>query len=255
VSARTALQSEEPLTGDLVGLAIPLLADPALASDALLALRRVSARFAGQLTDALLDPAQDDTVRRRLPRVLSAEPTDRAVDALFRGLADRRFEVRYQCGLALSRIHAKSPDIEISEARALAAIAREVEADRSIWESRLALDQEPEGPTSAVDRAVRERASQSLEHVFTLLSLVLPRSNLAIAYQGLYVGDKMLRGTALEYLDAVLPTALRDTLWPFLSDEAPRKGPPRPREEILADLERLNESVVIRIDEIRSLER
>ena len=253
-AAHAALNSAEPLTSDLVALAIPLLGDPELASDALVALRRVSARYVGQLVDALLDPNEADTVRRRLPRVLSAEPTERAVDGLFRGLSDRRFDVRFQCGLALSRIHAKSPDIEIPEERVLTAITREVEADRSIWESRQSLDREPEGPTSAVDRAVRERASQSLEHVFTLLALVLPRSNLAIAYQGLNVGDRMLRGTALEYLDAVLPPALRDTLWPFLSDEAPRKGPPRPREEILADLNRLNESVVIRIEEIRSLQ-
>jgi len=48
---------------------------------------------------------------------------------------------------------------------------------------------------------------------------------------------------------------LRDTLWPYLSDEPPRKGPRRTKEEIAGDLSRLNESVVIRIDEIRALER
>jgi hypothetical protein len=255
VSARAVLQSAEPLSSDLVALAIPLLGDATLASDALLALRRVSGRYGGQIADALLDPDQDDTVRRRLPRVLSAEPTERAVDGLFRGLNDQRFEVRVQCGLALSRIHVKEPALEIPEARVLAAISREVESDRSIWEGRRALDHGSEGTTDAVDKAVRERASQSLEHVFTLLSLVLPQSNLGIAYQGLNVTDKMLRGTALEYLDAVLPQALRDTLWPFLSDEAPRKGPPRTREEILADLDRLSESVVIRIEELRALKR
>jgi hypothetical protein len=253
VAARAVLQSPEPLGSDLVALAIPLLGNAELASDALLALRRVSARYSGQLADALLDPDQDDAVRRRLPRVLSAEPTDRAVDGLFRGLNDPRFEVRHQCGLALSRIHIKSPDIEIPEARVLTAISREVDADRSIWQRRQELDRESETSTSPVDTAVRERASQSLEHVFTLLSLILPQPNLAIAYQGLNVSDKMLRGTALEYLDAVLPTALRDTLWPFLSDEAPRKGPARPREEILADLDKLNQSVVIRIEEIKAL--
>jgi hypothetical protein len=255
LAARAALQSPEPLTAELMGLAIPLLGDPRLASEALLALRRVSGRFIGQLTDALCDPEQPDAVRRRLPRVMSAEPTARAVEGLFCGLDDRRFEVRVQCGLALSRIHAKAPDIEMPEARVLAAVAQEVERERSIWETRQALDRGSESATKAVDRAVHERAGQSLEHVFTLLSLVLPRSNLAIAYQGLYVGDQVLRGTALEYLDAVLPPALRDTLWPFLSDEVPRKGPARPREEILADLNRLNESVVIRIEEIRSLEQ
>lgn len=65
----------------------------------------------------------------------------------------------------------------------------------------------------------------------------------------------MLRGTALEYLDAVLPMGLREKIWPYLSDEAPKRaGPARAKDEILADLTRLNESVIIRIDELRSQE-
>jgi len=254
VAARAALQSEEPLDAELVSLAIPLLGDSELASHALLALRKVSGRFIGQLSDALCNPDLDDTIRRRLPRVMSAEPDARAVEGLFCGLSDRRFEVRYQCGLALSRIRAKAPDVTISEERVLAAVAREIESDRGIWESRKALDRET-SPTAALDRALSERFNRSLEHVFTLLALVLPRSSLHLAYQGLNVSDPMLKGTALEYLDAVLPPALRDTLWPYLSDEPPRKGPRRSKEEIGADLSRLNESVVIRIDEIRALER
>src|SRR5262249_45829592 len=156
-------------------------------------------------------------------------------------------------------IHAKAPEVSIPEDRVLTALTREIDADRAIWESRKGMGPyttaSTTAPAAALDKAVRERFSLSLEHVFTLLSLVLPRSNLQIAYQGLNVGDPMLRGTALEYLDAVLPPSLRDTLWPYLSDEPPRKGPRRTKEEIVADLSQLNESVVIRIEEIRALER
>jgi hypothetical protein len=41
--------------------------------------------------------------------------------------------------------------------------------------------------------------------VFSLLSLVLPREPLQIAFRGLQSSDRQLRGTALEYLEGVLP--------------------------------------------------
>jgi hypothetical protein len=137
----------------------------------------------------------------------------------------------------------------------LAAVAREIDTDRGIWESRKALEQDTQTATSAVDRAVRERFTQSLEHVFTLLALVLPRSNLHIAYQGLNVADPMLRGTPSSTWMPFCRRPCGTRSGPILSDEPPRKGPRRTKEEIGADLSRLNESVVIRIDEIRALER
>ena len=49
------------------------------------------------------------------------------------------------------------------------------------------------------------RAGQSLAHVFTLLSLVLPSQPLQIAFRSLHSQNSRLRGTALEYLEGVLP--------------------------------------------------
>ena len=82
----------------------------------------------------------------------------------------------------------------------------------------------PSRPTqrSFVDEFLKDRAGQSLAHVFTLLSLVLPTAPLQIAYRGLHTDDPGLRGTALEYLEGVLPPDIRERLWPFLSDR-PRK--------------------------------
>ena len=71
---------------------------------------------------------------------------------------------------------------------------------------------------------MKDRASRSLAHVFTLLSLVLPAEPLQIAFRGLHTDDQNLRGTALEYLEGVLPPAdSRRALWPFLED--PRTAP------------------------------
>jgi hypothetical protein len=59
--------------------------------------------------------------------------------------------------------------------------------------------------------------------VFTLLGLVLPSEPLRVAFRGLHSDDRRLRGTALEYLDSVLPRDIRDCLWRFLENEG--RGP------------------------------
>jgi hypothetical protein len=56
----------------------------------------------------------------------------------------------------------------------------------------------------------------ALDHVFALLSLVLETEPVLISLQALRGGNKELRGTALEYLDNVLPRGVRDALWPAL---------------------------------------
>src|SRR5262249_62339696 len=65
---------------------------------------------------------------------------------------------------------------------------------------------------------VRDRAGQSLAHVFPLLSLVLPREPLQIAFRSLHTDDQYLQGTALEYLEGVLPPTIRQPLWRYLED-------------------------------------
>ena len=61
----------------------------------------------------------------------------------------------------------------------------------------------------------------------------------------------MLRGTALEYLEGVLPTAIRERLWPFLEDERVSRPAARPREDILADLLRSHDSIQMNLKELK----
>src|SRR5262249_9630029 len=154
-----------PLAPTLVAYAITLLGWDEVASAALEALRRVAGAAVGQLTDALVDPATEFTVRRRLPRALAAATTPRAVDGLLAGLDDARFEVRYQSGGALARIHDAEPTLPMAEARVRAAVEREVAVGRGVWESQQLLDRSDEATESPfVDRFLRDRASRSLEH-------------------------------------------------------------------------------------------
>lgn len=235
---------EGPLSPALVAQAILLLGWDEVAPEALEALRRVAASVAGQLTDALVDPATEFSIRRRLPRALSATTTPRAIEGLLAGLEDPRFEVRYQCGRALARIRDAGPGRPIPAERALAAVVREVAVDRSVWEGQRLLDRSDEATDSPfVNRFLRDRANRSLEHVFTLLSLTLPKQPLIVAFRGLHTSDEGLRGTALEYLEVVLPEGIRTSLWPFLEEGKRTRHAPRPRAEILAELMQSNASI------------
>jgi hypothetical protein len=252
VRVRRALRDASPIAAELVPLVIPLLAWDDVASRALQALRAVVDRHCGQLTDSLLDPDEDFSIRRRLPRVLSSATTGRAADGLLSGLRDRRFEVRYQCGIALAKLHDRLDDVQFQRDEILAAVAREARVDRRVWESqRLFDDQAPEDESPFFDEAIRARTSRSLEHVFTMLSLVLPRRPLEIAYRGLYASDQNLRGTALEYLEVILPAEIRADLWPFLEDRRSTPSSTKSREEILDSLLRSHDSIEIDLAEIR----
>ena len=97
---------------------------------------------------------------------------------------------------------------------------------------------------SPLDEFVRDRAGQSLAHVFTLLSLVLPSQPLQIAFRSLHSENSRLRGTALEYLEGVLPPKVRDRLWPFLV-EGRTTAPSQPHDEVMANLLRSSSSVTL----------
>jgi hypothetical protein len=251
---RAVLESEAPPERALIPHIIPLLAWDEVAEPALHALRRIAAAATGQMLDVLLDAGEPFAVRRRLPRALSVAPTQRAADGLMQGLRDRRFEVRVQCARALVRMRAANPGLDLDREAVLAAVLGEAQVSAQVWQSQRLLDQADDSEGSPfVDALLRDRSSRSLEHVFTLLSLVLPMEPLRIAYRGLHSPDETLRGTALEYLESVLPPAVRDSLWTFLEDRRSRDQAPLPSTEALEALMRSSDSIRISLAELRRL--
>jgi AAA family ATP:ADP antiporter len=233
---REALASGR-LSGALVETAIPLLSWDAVAPVAVRALRRAGPEATGVLVHALLDPDEEFTTRRRIPLVLASYPSQPVADGLVAGLSDQRFEVRFRCGLALHRIRTAMPALRVDRDRILAAALREVSVDRRVWESHRLLDQQDDETWSPMfDEMLRDRANRGLQHVFTLLALILPPAPLQLAYRGLHTSDRQVRGTALEYLEATLPPEIRKALWPFLEVPASQSPALRSRDEILHDL-------------------
>jgi hypothetical protein len=237
------LSREEGLSAGLVSHVIPLLAGP-LSDYAVFALRKVAEERVGQLTDALLDPGIDYKIRRQIARALSVGVSQRAADALILALDDERFDVRFQSARSVAAIRERNPHIRIDEERILDVVLRETAVGRPVWTSGRLLD-DGGYRESPLDEFVRDRAGQSLAHVFALLSLVLPSQPLKIAFRSLHSQNSRLRGTALEYLEGVLPTKVRDQLWPFLVAER-TTAPSQPHGEVMANLLRSSSSVTLR---------
>lgn len=247
------LRSVDALPREVTAQVIALLAWDAVAREAILALREVADSVVGQITDALLSSDTDFTIRRRLPRVLSRTTNERAIDALVSGLRDARFEVRYQCGQALRVALRRKESTRLDRTKILDVVAQEVSVDRAVWESHRLIDAEEdiEAPSPFVVEAIRVRSQRSLQHVFTLLSLVFAEEPLQTAYRALHTDDAGLRGTALEYLETVLPARIHRALLPFVEDRPRSPAPARPREEVLRALLRSNRSIQMHLERIR----
>ena len=237
----------------LVPFLIPLLARNDVFLDVLRALRALAPAVTGQLVDTLLDPAANPVVRRRIPRVLKACATQRAADGLRLGLEDPRFDLRTQCALALSSITRKNPALVVPREVVFAVVLKELEHGAASWAARSDGGRTPPESASSDGALIDARANvdRGIDHAFTLLSLTLPREPLQIALLALRGTDPALRGTALEYLENVLPDTLRRALWPHVGAR-PAPHAPRARQEVEDDLLRSVDSVSIKRAALRA---
>ncbi len=239
-----ALTRVEPV---LVAQVIRLLAWDEVSPLAREALVHQGRGITGQLVDVLVDETQDFAVRRRIPRILARLGGQRAMDGLMESLGDSRFEVRFQCGRAMDYLRQKDRELHVEAARIYEVVGRELSVSKPIWEGHRLLDQRDVMDSySFLDDVLRERANQSLEHVFSLLAVVLEREPLQVAFRALHSEDRLLRGLGLEYLEGVLPSGLGGRLT-ALVDEAPARGKGQSDEALLDRLMQSNQSLILEL--------
>lgn len=226
-----------PFELELVSLALPLLAGDDTADAVVAALTSVAARIPGQLSDALLDPELPLALRRRIPRVLRASPTPRAVRGLGEGLSAPDFVVRYRSALALRDLTQRTPKLGPPRQLVLEAALRELEVEQGAWSAQsAALDRADADPGAQTHAPLPDRA---LDHVFTLLGLAFDAEALDLARRAVSTADEHLRGTALEYLEHVVPEPLRSRIRPYLGAAPPgRSGSTRSPAALVAELKR-----------------
>ncbi len=218
-------------------LLVDLLAWDEVMPAARSALERLGVAVNGMLVDALLDPDRDFVIRRRVPRLLIAIPTARSVEGLFEALQDQRFEVRFYAGRALHLILKDHLELMIAPDRVWGVINRELSRQRSVRGSPRLLDSRTSHEKQwFFDEQLLDRADRNLEHLFTLLGLLLPGDAVRIAFRALHTDDRQLKGTAFEYLESATPPETRQLLLPVLEAEAGAGRRPPNSERALRDL-------------------
>ena len=166
----------------LVADVIPLLGRKDLVDDVARALRAHLPGAASQLAETLTDPGTPEVVRRRLPLILRSCSSKPALDGLVKGLSDSSFTVRLRCGRALLQMTAADATLVVPPEIARAAAERELDTGQGDDRSTL--------------------------HVFDLLALVYDRATMAVARGAYERGGPQMRGTALTYLETILPRPL-----------------------------------------------
>jgi hypothetical protein len=222
---RAALRNppRDPL---IIGALVPLLANDDSVRLVVSALGTFGSRAAGEMVSVLLDPATPDVIRRRLPLALKSCPSPIARDGLMAALEAFDFECRLRCGRALLALTDEHPELVKPFPTALSLVERELSGD-------------------GVPHLLKE-------HVFNLLALALEREPVRIAARAFGTDDAYMRGTALEYLETVLPARLFSALRPLLAAQGP--PPParrRPEAEVRADLIRAGMTMTVSLDEVR----
>ena len=218
---------------------IPLLAHEELARDATKTLTRIASPIVGQLVDAMLNMSNPLLVRTRIPRVLESCVSLRAVDGLLLGLSTEPFEIRYRCGQSLTRMISNNEFLSVPGESIFAAVQRELDVDENVWKSRNLSTIKTEAHVSE-----KQTPDYSLEHVFTLLGLILDHEAIQLSLHAITHGDTNLRGTALEYLENVLPERVRTSLWRYIRGPVAVKKTQRSNTEIVNDLLRSARSIL-----------
>jgi hypothetical protein len=188
--------------------AIELLAWDEVLPAARAALEKAASAQQGMLVDALLDPATDFTIRRRLPRLLGNIPSERSLHGLIDALDDMRFEVRYHSGRAIARLLQNNPQLSIDRSHMIGVIERELSMPPQKWRGYRLLDRPDAEPEPDGTREFPSDTSRFLEYVCLLLSTIVPREPFDAAVRGIRSPSAGVRGLATEYLDQVLPPAV-----------------------------------------------
>jgi hypothetical protein len=221
---RAALRDppDDPL---LIGALVPLLAKDDVVRTVVSALAHFGTRAAGEMVTVLLDPDTPEVVRRRLPLALKSCASALARDGLLAALHVADFETRLRCGRALLALTDDHPELVQPFPTVLTCVERELSGT---------------GDTHRVR-----------EHVFNLLALALDREPVRIAARTFTTDDAYARGTALEYLETVLPARLFSALRPLLAAEGQPPARRRSAADVRADLIRAGMTMTMSLDEVR----
>lgn len=191
------------------------LSDPELAAEAAKALGTFKDSIIGALRDHLGDQAIAIEVRRGIPGILVSIGTPAAAQVLQENLLQSDTTLRFRIICALNKLHRMHPEIEPDTQMMETVLAAEILGHYRSYQilGMLGTAAQSEDP---VARALKESMDQELERVFRLMSLLHPHLDVHTAYLGLQSKNLSVYDNALEFLENILKSPLREMLMPLL---------------------------------------
>jgi AAA family ATP:ADP antiporter len=189
-----------------------------LAADASAALGRFGERILPHIERLLSDPAVPIEIRRELPGVLLRIGTAAAEQVLMESLLQGDAVFRFRVVSSLNKLRENNPHLWIDprtiEVLLAAEIAGHYRSYQALGPLRSALRADSP-PLTALGQAM----AQELERIFRLMALAHPTAGLHDAYVGVRSPNPAVRANALEFLENVLPPALRHVLLPLIDSQ------------------------------------
>src|SRR5881409_3413464 len=191
------------------------LAHRELGAEAAKALGGFGDTIVGALRDHLSDYSVAIEARREIPAVLVKVGSSAAAQVLMENLLESDTTLRFRIISALNKLHRLHPEIETDIQMLETVLAAEILGHYRSYQildklSSLGDSQDP------VARALTESMQQELERIFRLMGLLYPHLDVHSAYLGLQSKNVSVYDNALEFLDNVLKSQLRELLVPLL---------------------------------------
>ena len=169
----------------------------------------------GALRDHLSDCSIAIAARREIPGVLVKVGTPAAAQVLMENLLESDTTLRFRIICALNKLHRIHPEIETDTQMLETVLAAEILGHYRSYQilDKLGAVGDSQDP---VARALTESMQQELERIFRLMGLLYPHLDVHSAYLGLQSKSVSVYDNALEFLDNVLKSQLREMLVPLL---------------------------------------
>jgi len=194
------------------------LADHRVAPAAVQALGKFGDSIVGGLRDHLCDSAIPIQARREIPGVLMALGTSTAATVLLDNLLQGDTVLRFRTIDALNKLCRMNPEIALDVQMLETVLAAEILGHYRSYQILATISATDDG-VDPLARALKESIQQELERIFRLLYLLHPRLDLHSAYVGLQSTNVSVHDNALEFLDNVLKSQLREMLVPLLDSK------------------------------------
>jgi AAA family ATP:ADP antiporter len=182
------------------------------------ALGRFGDSILGGLRDHLCDSAVPIQARREIPSILLALGTSAAASVLLDNLLQGDTTLRFRTIASLNKLCRLNPQIELDVQMLETVLAAEILGHYRSYQILATIGATPDS-ADPLGKALKESMQQELERIFRLLNLLHPHLDLHSAYVGLQSASVSVHDNALEFLDNVLKSQLRDMLVPLLDSK------------------------------------